>query len=108
MDVEARLARQPGFDPRMFVSGIVVRDQMDLAAGRNVAVEVVKKREEFLVAMARFALGDDRTIEHVERREQGGGAVAEVIMGYAFEVAQSHRQHRLGPLQRLRSEEHTS
>jgi hypothetical protein len=34
-------------------------------------VEVVKEREKFLMAMARLALGNDRTIEHVERREHG-------------------------------------
>ena len=32
MDVVARVARQPGFDPRMFVGGVVVRDQMDSSA----------------------------------------------------------------------------
>jgi len=35
--------------------------------------------------MTRFALGDDRTVEHIERRE----------------LAQPHRQHRLSALQGL-------
>src|ERR1700722_16466236 len=73
MDVIAPVAGQPSFDSRKFVGGIVVRDQMDLEPGRNVAVEMIKEGEEFLVAMARRALGDDRTVEHVKCREQGRG-----------------------------------
>ena len=101
MDEEARMAREPGFYPWMFVGGVVVRDQMDFEVGRNVAVEVLKEREKFLMAMARLALRDDRTVEHVERRKQRGGAVSKVVVGYAFDISQPHRQYRLGALQRL-------
>ncbi len=31
MEVEARAGCQPGFNPRMFVDGVVVRDQVDLS-----------------------------------------------------------------------------
>ena len=51
--------------------------------------------------MARLALCKHFAIEHVEGGEQGGGAVAIIIVRYAFEVTQAHRQQRLGPLQRL-------
>jgi len=34
-----------------------------------------------LVAVARLALGDNRTMEHVERREQGGSAVTVIVVG---------------------------
>jgi hypothetical protein len=47
----------------MFVGAVVVGDQMDLEPGRDVAVEVIKERQEFLMAMARLALRDDRTTE---------------------------------------------
>jgi hypothetical protein len=60
MDDETRMPREPGFDPWMFVGGVVVRDQMDFEVGRHVAVEVIKEREKLLMAMARLALGDDR------------------------------------------------
>jgi len=72
--VEAAVAHEPSVDIEMFVRGVVVGDQMDIQPRRNVAVEVIKKREKFLMAMTRLALGDDRTIEHVERGEQCGGA----------------------------------
>lgn len=54
VEVKARAAGQSGFDPWMFVVGVVVRDQMHLEAGRNVALEVIEKREKFLVPMTRF------------------------------------------------------
>ena len=37
----------------------------------------------------------------VEGGEQGGGAVADIIMGHAFHIAEAHRQHRLGTVEGL-------
>src|SRR5216683_4429479 len=101
MDVEAPMAGEPSLDPRMLVSRVIVDDQMDLEISRNTVVEMVEKSEKLLVPMARFALSDDRTVEHVERRKQGGGAVPIIVVGYPFDIAEAHRQHRLGARQRL-------
>src|ERR1700682_2988341 len=101
MDVVARPAREPGFDRGVFVSAVVVGNQVDLELGGDAAVEMIEKGQELLMAMARLALRDDRAVKHVERREQSGGTVAKVVVGYAFDITPSHRQHRLGPLQRL-------
>lgn len=51
--------------------------------------------------MAWLASGDDRAVEHVERGKQRSGAVPIVVVGHALDVAQPHRQHRLGALQCL-------
>src|ERR1700687_1265881 len=67
MDVEARMAGEPGLDPRMLVRCVVVSDQMDRQIPGNMVVEVVEKRHELLVPMARFALGDDRAVEQCGR-----------------------------------------
>jgi hypothetical protein len=40
------------------------------------------------MAMAGLALGDDRAVEHVEGSEQGGCAVALVVVGDALDVAE--------------------
>jgi hypothetical protein len=53
---------------------------MDVEAGWDVAVQVIKKGEKFLVAMARLTLSDHFAIVDVERGEQGGSAVAIVIL----------------------------
>ena len=63
MEVEARMAGEPGLDPRMFVSGVVIGDQVRLKFGGNVVIEVVEKGQKLLVSMPRFALGDDCPID---------------------------------------------
>ena len=47
------------------------------------------------------ALADHRAGEHVQRGEQGGGAVALVVVGHRAGPARLHRQRRLGAVQRL-------
>src|SRR6202140_2486432 len=84
MDVVARPARQPSLNLGMLVGAVVVRHQMDVEPGRNAAVEVIKKREKFLVAMARLAQGNHFAIKGSECREQGGRAGAVVIVRYPF------------------------
>ena len=53
------------------------------------------------MTMAGLALGDDRAIEHIEGSEQGGGAVAPVVVGDAFDVAEPHGKHGLGAFEGL-------
>lgn len=53
------------------------------------------------MAVAGLTLGDDLAVLHIERGEQCGRAVAHIVVGDAFDVAQAHRQNRLCPLQRL-------
>src|SRR5690349_24772087 len=102
MDVVARPPREPSLDLGMLMRAVVVRNQVNLESGRDIAVKVIKKREKLLVAMARLAHGNHFAIEHVECREQRGGAMAVIVVGHAFGITQAQRQHRLGA---LRSEE---
>ena len=88
VDDATRMTCEPGFDPWMFVGGLVVGDQMDFEVGWNVAVEVLKKGAKCLMAVTRLALGDDRAVEHLKRREQRGGTVSIVVVGHPFEIAQ--------------------
>src|SRR4029077_20059757 len=62
---------------------------------------MLEKTEKFLVAVARLALRNYPTRDDVKRGEQGHRAGAEGIMRHPFGIAQSHRQDRLGTLQRL-------
>ena len=74
MDAIARMAREPGFDLGMLMRRVVVSDQVQFKVGRNVSIEMLQKAQEFLVAMARLALGDDPPVDDVERREERGSA----------------------------------
>ena len=51
MEVVARPPRQPRLKLGMLVGGVVVRHQVEVEPGRDAAVQVIKKREKFLVAM---------------------------------------------------------
>jgi len=48
-----------------------------------------------------FALGYYRTSGHVQGGKQCGGAVADVVVSDTLDVAQTHGQQRLGPIQGL-------
>lgn len=81
--------------------GVIIGDQMNLKPDRNVALEMIKKREKFPMAVARLALRDCRAVKHIERGDQRGSAVPEVVVGHPFDVTQPHRQNRLSTLQHL-------
>ncbi|KRQ92911.1 hypothetical protein CQ12_30305 [Bradyrhizobium jicamae] len=71
-------------------------DEMDVELGWHVGLDVTQKGEELPMAMAGFALGDDHAVEHIEGGEQRGCAVALVVVGDAFNVAEPRGKHGLG------------
>jgi hypothetical protein len=97
MHVETRPLRQPGLDLGILVRTVVIDDEEQLQIpGHFVVVDATQKAEELLMTIPRLALRDHRTGHHIEGSEQGGGAMADGVMGHAFDVAQAHRQQRLG------------
>jgi hypothetical protein len=76
----ARMTGEPGADLGMLVGGVVVEDGVDQLAGRYRALDGIEEAEELLVPVPRHALADHAAVEHVERREQGRRAVADVVM----------------------------
>ena len=85
----------------MLVGGVIVEDDVDGLAGGNLALDGVEEADELLMAVALHAAADHRAVEHVERGEQGGRAVALVIVGHGSGAALLHRQARLGAVERL-------
>ncbi len=92
---------EPGTYLGMLVRRIVVDDQMEFAAGRGLAIDLVEEADEFLMPVARHALADDPALQHVEGGEQGRRAVALVVVGHRAAAALLHRQSRLGSVERL-------
>jgi len=84
---EARVSLEPLAHLRMLVGGIVVEDGVDHFAGRNLGLDGVQEADEFLMAMALHVAADDGAIENIQRREQGRGAVALVIVRHGAEPA---------------------
>ena len=82
MEGPARVPRQPGQDLRVLVGAVVVEDGVDQLAGRDRRLDRVQEAEELLVAVALHAAAQHRAVEHVERGEQRGRAVALVVVGH--------------------------
>ena len=92
---------EPLHDVGMLVSGIVVDDDMDRLFLGHSGFDDVEKADELLMAMALHALADDLALENIERREQGGDAMALIVMGHGAGTPLLHRQTRLGTVKRL-------
>jgi hypothetical protein len=60
----------------MLVRRIVFDDQVEFSPSRGLTVDLVEEADEFLMPMARHALADDPTLQHVEGGEQCRRAVA--------------------------------
>jgi hypothetical protein len=101
VQVEAGVAGQPGADGRRLVGSQVVADQVHVQLGRHSLID----RDEELAELDRPVLavqfGDDAAVGDVERGEQAGGAVPDVVGGLSLRHAGHHRQHRLRTVQGL-------
>src|SRR5215471_10045671 len=84
--VQRGVPGEPGAHFGMLVGGIVVEDGMDQLAGRYDRFDPVEETGELLVAMSRHALTNNGAVEDIERGEQCGRAMPEIIVG-----------HRCGP-----------
>jgi hypothetical protein len=98
---EARMTAQPGHDFRVFVGGVIVEDHVDHLSGGDFGLDGIQKADELLMAMTLHAAPDDRALQDIERGEQRGRAVADIIVGHGFEPAGLQRQARLGAVERL-------
>jgi len=101
MHVPARSRRQPRLDLGVAVGGVVVGNAVDVQLGRHGLVDLAQEGQELLMTVARLARSQHRAVEHVQRREQRGRTVALVVVGNTLDIAEAHRQHRLGALQGL-------
>ena len=82
VQVESWVAVEPAGDCRRFVGGVVVTDQVHVQVGGDVVVQLGEELFELGGSVAavdgagRFPAGG-----HVQRGEQGGDAVAQVVVG---------------------------
>jgi hypothetical protein len=63
-------------DRGVLMDGVVVEDHVDHFAGRHRALDGIKEAQELLVPVALHAAADHGALEHVERGEQRGHAMA--------------------------------
>ena len=73
--------RQPRFDRRRFVGGVVVHDDVDIEPVRDIGIDLLEEVEELGCPVALVTLADHEAGGHVERGEQRCRAVADIVMG---------------------------
>ncbi len=95
------MAAQPFDHLGVLVGGVVVEDGVDGLAGRDLALDGVQEADELLMAVALHAAADDLALKHIEGGEQGGRAVALVIMGHGPGSPLLEGQAGLGAVQGL-------
>src|ERR1700730_14251928 len=98
---EASMPLQPSRHLGMLVSSVVVEHDVDRFVGRHLALDGIEKADEFLMPVALHTAPDDLAFKDVEGGEQGGGAVALVIVCHRGTVPLVHRQPGLGAIERL-------
>ena len=101
VDVETWPGGEPDAHFGVFVGGVVVHDQVHVQLRWNSRIDPFEKAEKLLMAVARLAVGEDGSGGDVESGKERGGAMADIIVGDAFQITQSQGQHRLRPAQRL-------
>jgi hypothetical protein len=77
--METRMTQQPTLDGRSFVDGVIVDDQMEREAGRDLLANGLQELAELHRPMAAMKLPDHSARLEVERGEQVGGAVAQIV-----------------------------
>src|SRR5215469_8616066 len=98
MELEAWMLGWPGLDLGVGVGAVVVQDQVQFQILDELALETSQELQELLVAMPKVDLADHVAVEEVERGEEGGSAVALVVMGHGPAAPLLEGQSRLGPV----------
>jgi hypothetical protein len=101
MQFEAWMTRQPAFNDRMLMGGVIIQDDVDALAQRNFAVDLLEKFQPLVVAVFLGGVSDDFALQVIQRGEESDGAVAIVIVGLSADMSFAQRQTRLTALQRL-------
>ena len=96
--MKAGMLFQPCLDPGVIVRTVVVHDHMDCHVLGGFMVDLPEKLPEFDVAMSRITRAFP--LQHIQRREQTGSAVAFVIVRHR-PADLLHRQAGLCSVQRL-------
>ena len=95
------MSPEPILDALVFVSSIVVYDEMKLQFRRCLGIDSFQKANELLMAVTVHAISDDLAIQHAECCKQTRCTVSLVIVCLSGRDSGPERQHRLCPVERL-------
>jgi len=81
MHMKTRMPGEPVLDGLRLVGAVVVHHEMDVQRRRYVGFDGEQELQELAAAMAAVQIADDSSGGDIQRGEQGGRAMALVVMG---------------------------
>src|SRR6266508_3376384 len=101
MKVKSWILREPSLDRRGLVRAEIVDDNMDFELDGNRLLDFTKERPEVLGPVLLVTLADHLAGSDVERCEQVGRPMSEVVGRPALGSTEIHRQNRLSAFKGL-------
>ena len=92
---------EPALHGRTLMRTVVVENEMQLDIRGHVLLQLREEFEELRAPVARQTRADHFPIQDIERRKQGRGAVARVVVRLSLGQSRSQRQDRRRPIERL-------
>ena len=101
MHMKAGMTLKPGDDLGMFVSGVVVADDVNIKLGRDLALDLAQEGQPLLMAVTRGGMSKNLAREIVEGGKQGDRSVTVVIVSLGADMTLTQRQTGLTALEGL-------
>src|SRR6185436_6988397 len=101
VQMKTRMACKPSLHRRGLVRAVVIHDQMNIELRRHALIDGAQKLQEFAAAMPPMQFSDDLARDKIQRREQGRGAMADIVMATPLSHPKRQRQQRLGAIECL-------
>jgi len=64
----------------MLVSTVVIEDEMQIQMCRELSIQPTQEQQKLLIAMTRHAMGDDSSLQYIQRSEQRRGSMPLVVV----------------------------
>ena len=94
MQMKAGMALKPGNDLGMFVSGVVVADDVNVKLGGDFVVDRAQEGQPLLMAMTRGGMSKDLARKIVQGGKQGHRSVTVIVMGLGADMTLAQGQTR--------------
>jgi hypothetical protein len=94
---EPGMSRQPLDDPGMFMRPVVVQNEVQRPSPRGRSIKLREEPDKLDMPVAVLTTPDDRSVQHVQRREERGRPVPNIVMRLPRRDPGPQRQHRRGP-----------
>ena len=99
--MQTRMPLQPCFEFRMFVSSVVVDDQMQVKLRHSLTINRLLKLDPLLMAVSLLVLRDHCAVGDAQHGKQRRRAMTLVVVSHRFQSSGEHRQTFLRSIQCL-------